>query len=148
MASPTHSILHHRTKSAEVLFFHHHQFQDLKRQARCSASSIVRLACAIALKIYSSNESVNLVFQGKDRTWQHWSRDLPRGDRLLSLLSETNYINADSHKPSEETGLRYALSVSALEDDLQNEEDSPSLLKLKNIFPEVNCSLFLSRTTY
>ncbi|KAK1570243.1 non-ribosomal peptide synthetase [Colletotrichum navitas] len=117
-------------KSVETIFFHHHQFQSLKKQAGCSASAIIRLACAISLQAFWPADSASLIFQGSDIAWERWSKDLSRSERVVTLLQH------DSIKPSqseEETIFRHALSVIELEDDLHTFSAIPSLDSVKMI---------------
>ncbi|KAK1659545.1 non-ribosomal peptide synthetase [Colletotrichum godetiae] len=125
-----------RSRSAEVIFFQHHRFQSLKEQAQCSASSIVRLACAICLQAFSPSDSICLVFQGKEKAWQLWSKCIDRGDRVLPLLQG----ELDTPQTTQFAGddiFRHALSVSSLEEDLQKFENEPSLASLKGVFQDV-----------
>ncbi|CCF36003.1 non-ribosomal peptide synthetase [Colletotrichum higginsianum] len=120
-------------KAVEVLFFHHHQFQSLKKQARCSASSVIRLACAISLQSFWPTKSASLVFQGNEVTWQHWSKTLVRNEKVVTLLQEAGHDDTTTAQLAKEASFRHALSVIALEDDLQTLLDIPSLASVKSI---------------
>lgn len=120
-------------KAVEVLFFHHHQFQSPKKQARCSASSVIRLACAISLQSFWPTKSASLVFQGNEVTWQHWSKNLPRDEKVVTLLQEAGHDDTTTAQLAKEASFRHALSVIALEDDLQTLLDIPSLASVKSI---------------
>ncbi|KAK2044689.1 non-ribosomal peptide synthetase [Colletotrichum somersetense] len=134
MVSSTHLSRHPRNfKSVETLFFHHQQFQSLKKQAGCSASAIIQLACAISLQAFWPDDSVSLVFQGSHTTWERWSRELPRSERIITLLQNTCHDNIKPALSEEETIFRQALSVTALEYDLHTFSAIPSLVSVKSI---------------
>lgn len=128
------------SRSVEVIFFQYHKFQSLKEQAQCSASSIIRLACAICLQAFSPSERICLAFQGKEKAWQLWSRSISYNDRVLPLL-QAELDTPQISQPVDEDIFRHALSVSALEEDLQTFENQPSLASLKGVCQNVSCCL-------
>ncbi|KAK1972315.1 non-ribosomal peptide synthetase [Colletotrichum sublineola] len=129
----THMSHFRDTKSVEALFFHHHQFQSLKKKAGCSASSIIQLACAISWQAFWPADSTSLILQGSDIAWKRWSKQLPQNERVVTLLQDTCHDNVSPSKSGEEAIFRHALSVAALEDDLQTSPAVPSLANVKSI---------------
>ncbi|KAK1976954.1 non-ribosomal peptide synthetase [Colletotrichum cereale] len=135
-------------KSVETLFFHHHQFQSLKKQAGCSASSIIQLACAISLQAFWPADSPSLVFQGSNAAWERWSKELPRHERVVTLLQDTFHVNIKSSQSEEETIFRHALSVTELEGDLPTSSPIPSLASAKSIDSNVEALFTASWDTF
>ncbi|KAK1723491.1 non-ribosomal peptide synthetase [Colletotrichum acutatum] len=124
------------SRSVEVIFFQYHKFQSLKEQAQCSASSIIRLACAICLQAFSPSERICLAFQGKEKVWQPWSKSISCNDRILPLL-QAELDTPQISLPVDEDIFRHALSVSALEEDFQTFENQPPLASLKGVYQDV-----------
>ncbi|KAG7041998.1 amino acid adenylation [Colletotrichum scovillei] len=114
----------------------HHQFQSLVYEKDLKNGSFSLSRFPPTLEAFSPSERICLAFQGKEKAWQLWSKSISCNDRVLPLL-QAELDTPQISQPVDEDIFRHALSVSALEEDLQTFENQPSLASLKGVCQNV-----------